>query len=264
MTFVESSVTVYGPVRSWRAGVSLGVDLLCINSICSFRCLYCQLGKINVHTTERKVYVTTEKVLTDLLRSSWHIADIITLSGSGEPTLAANMGEVIRQIKALTNKPVLVLTNSTTLCDEGVRREIGEADKVSCKLDAADEEAFKRINRPVQGITLQTIIGGIKALRREFVGEFAVQLMLTPLNVKQVEGFARLLNEIRPHEVQINLPSRPIPRQWLMDARGNHHTLPARASHFKTLHAEEVSRFEAALRRLTGLKTSSPLRTTGG
>src|SRR3954469_16017719 len=134
MTVTESSKTVYGPVRSWRAGVSLGVDLLCINSICSFRCLYCQLGKINVHTRERKVYVPTERVMTDLLRSSWQVADFITLSGSGEPTLSANMGEVIRQIKTVTGKPVLVLTNSTTLCDAMVRRELCEADKISCKL----------------------------------------------------------------------------------------------------------------------------------
>src|SRR5437764_5838293 len=124
MTIAESSKTVYGPVCSWRAGLSLGVDLLSVNSICSFRCLYCQLGKINLHTTKRKVYVPTERVITDLLRSSWHVADIITLSGSGEPTLAANMGEVIRQIKTLTGKPILVLTNATTLGDRSVRREL--------------------------------------------------------------------------------------------------------------------------------------------
>src|SRR5919205_4089394 len=103
--------TVYGPVDSWRVGRSLGVDLLCVNSVCSFRCVYCQLGRINVHTGERRVYVPTEKVLADLRASAWREADIITLSGSGEPTLAANMGEVISEIKGRTHRPVLVLTN---------------------------------------------------------------------------------------------------------------------------------------------------------
>ena len=260
MTITESSKTVYGPVLSWRAGVSLGVDLLSVNSICSFRCLYCQLGKINTHTTERKLYVPTERVMTDLLRSSWRVADIITLSGSGEPTLASNMGEVIRQIKALTSKPVLVLTNGTTLNGSSVRRELCEADKISCKLDAADEESFRRINRAVEGITLQTVISGIKALRRDFRRELAIQLMLTPISLKHVEKFARILSQIKPDEVHLNLPSRPIPLKWFIEARGNNDTLPVPATHFKVVALEETARFEAVLRDLTGLKVSSAQR----
>lgn len=257
MTIAESSKTVYGPVRSWRAGVSLGVDLLSINSICSFRCLYCQLGKINLHTSARKVYVPTERVMTDLIRSSWHVADIVTLSGSGEPTLAANLGEVIGQIKALTGKPVLVLTNGTTLNDPLVRLELCEADKIYCKLDASCEETFKRINRPVKGITLQSVITGLKALRKEFTGELAIQLMLTPLNVKQTEQFARILNEIKPDEVQLNLPLRPIPRKWLIDARGNNNILSVPSAHMKTITQEKAAQFEATLKYLTGLRVSS-------
>src|ERR1051326_7500842 len=71
--------TVYGPVNSWRVGRSLGVDLLALNSICSFRCVYCQLGRINVHTAERRVYVPTWKMLEDLRASAWRDADIIPL-----------------------------------------------------------------------------------------------------------------------------------------------------------------------------------------
>src|SRR5215218_7520939 len=127
--------TVYGPVASWRVGRSLGVDVLCVNSVCSFRCVYCQLGRINVHTAERRVYVPTERVLEDLRAADWRGADVITLSGSGEPTLAANLGEVIRGIKRLTGKPVLVLTNSAHLWDAHVRRELSRADSVFCKLD---------------------------------------------------------------------------------------------------------------------------------
>src|SRR5947209_19916192 len=88
--------TVYGPVNSWRVGRSLGVDLLAVNSVCSFRCVYCQLGRINVHTDERRVYVPTLKVLADLRASAWLEADVVTLSGSGEPTPAAHMGWVVR------------------------------------------------------------------------------------------------------------------------------------------------------------------------
>jgi len=123
---------IYGPVRSWRLGESLGVDLLCVNSICSFECVYCQLGKINRLTTNRDVFVTTEKVLEDLNIYEWQKADVITFSGSGEPTLAKNLGDVIRNIKDLTANPIVVLTNSTLLHLPEVRKEISQADKIFC------------------------------------------------------------------------------------------------------------------------------------
>ncbi|HYY97718.1 MAG TPA: radical SAM protein, partial [Pyrinomonadaceae bacterium] len=162
--------TVYGPVDSWRLGRSLGVDLLCVDSTCSFRCYYCQLGRINVHTSERAVFVPTRKVMDDLSRADWGAADYVTLSGSGEPTLAANIGEVIREVRRVTGKPVAVLTNAAHLESPHVRRDLLEADSVFCKLDAADEETFGRINRPVGGLTLRGVVGGIKQLRAEYAG----------------------------------------------------------------------------------------------
>ncbi len=139
--------TIYGPVNSWRVGKSLGIDLLYVSSICSFRCIYCQLGKINEPTLERKVYVPTAKMMTDLQASQWQEADVVTFSGSGEPTLAANLGEVLRASKALTDKPMIVLTNSTLLNNPTVRNDLAAADKIFCKLDAATERTLKLIAR---------------------------------------------------------------------------------------------------------------------
>ena len=249
--------TVYGPVRSWRVGLSLGVDLLCINSICSFRCNYCQLGKINVHTDERRVYVPTERVMADLRASQWQEADVITLSGSGEPTLAANIGEVIEEIKALTGKPIVVLTNASTLNEAGVRRDLRGADKVFCKLDAVDDYTLKIINRPVKGITLRSIVDGIKVFKKEYEGHLGIQSMLQRLNSKYVRQLARLLIEICPDEVQINLPLRPIPRTWRLEARGNNDSYSVPAIRPKTIRREEIARIEATLRDLTGLKIIS-------
>src|SRR3954470_1107577 len=213
--------TVYGPVESWRVGRSLGVDLLCDTSVCSFRCVYCQLGAINLHTFERRVYVKTERVLADLEVSCWREADVITLSGSGEPTLAANLGEVIRSVKTLTRKRVLVLTNATTLNDARVRRDLCLADEVFCKLDASDERAFRIIAQPVAGITLRSVVEGIKRFRAEYAGRLAVQVMLMRSHSGRVDAFARLLEEIRPDEVQLGAPLRPVPRTWHREARGN-------------------------------------------
>ncbi|HYH85249.1 MAG TPA: radical SAM protein [Pyrinomonadaceae bacterium] len=249
--------TVYGPVNSWRLGRSLGVDLLCVNSICSFRCVYCQLGRINVHTAERRVFVPTRKVLEDLGRSAWREADCVTLSGSGEPTLAENLGEVICGIKLLTSKPVIVLTNSTRLTDAQVRRELCGADAIFCKLDAADEKTFRRINRPVEGVTLRTVVEGIKKLRAEYAGHLAIQFMLTPLNIGKCAELARILLEVRPNKVQINTPSRPVAREWFLAARGNLRVDAACGSRLKQLTSSDVARFAQEVARLTNLKVNA-------
>ena len=170
--------SIYGPVASWRLGRSLGVDVLCIDSICSFECVYCQLGKINRVTMERDVFVSTEKILDDLKTSDWREADVITFSGSGEPTLAINLGIIIGKIKSFTGKPVIVLTNSTLLHLPEVRKEVALADKIFCKLDAWSDEILRRINRPYKTFSVEEIISGIKKLREEFSGFLAIQTMI--------------------------------------------------------------------------------------
>ncbi len=251
---MNSVSSVYGPVNSWRLGRSLGVDLLCVNSICSFRCNYCQLGKINVHTAERRIYVSTEKVVADLKASRWRNADVVTFSGSGEPTLATNIRDVIHYVKAFTGKPVVVLTNAANLNDGKVRRDLDEANKIFCKLDAADDHTLRMINRPVEGVTIRSIVDGIKALREEYSGYLAIQIMFQRQHRKHIEGLARLLNEIRPDEVQLNLPSRPRPLAWCAEARGNNTSYSVPAIRAKTIGSEEIERTESELRQLTGLK----------
>jgi Fe-S oxidoreductases len=256
----QATSTVYGPVRSWRVGNSLGVDLLFTTSICSFQCVYCQLGKILDHTAERKVYVSTEKVMEDLRASAWQEADIITLSGNGEPTLALNLPEVIHELKAATGKPVMVLTNATTLWDPQVRADLAEADQVFCKLDASNDATLKRVNRPVDGVTIRSIVDGIKALRAEYPGYLAVQMMFMPMNRSEVTEMAEILNEIRPDEVQLNTPRRPVPREWFMESRGNHEGVPYPAVQLKTVDRDEALDIEAQIRDLTGLKVVSIYR----
>lgn len=251
--------TVYGPVNSWRVGRSLGVDLLFRTSICSFRCIYCQLGKIEEHVAKRDVYVPTEKVMADLEASDWQSADMITLSGSGEPTLALNLPEVIHQLKARTGKPVMVLTNATMLNDPQVRKDLMEADRVYCKLDASNDKMLQSVDRPVEGITIRTIVDGIKQLRAEYKGYMAVQSMFMPVNNRDIEDFAAILSEIQPDEVQLNTPLRPVPKGWYIEARGNHEreTAPYESVELKHLSREEALNLEARLKELTGLKIVS-------
>ena len=200
----------------------MGIDLLAVDSICSFSCVYCQLGKINITTSERSIFVPTACVMDDLSASDWDEADVVTFSGSGEPTLALNLGEVIHLAKVFTDKPVVVLTNATLLDSPQVRRELCLADSVFCKLDAWNDGMMKRINRPVPGVTLKGIVDGISLLRREFAGKLAVQTMvIKEMDETDMKDYAGILNKILPDEVQLNLPSRPVPASFAIRHREN-------------------------------------------
>jgi wyosine [tRNA(Phe)-imidazoG37] synthetase (radical SAM superfamily) len=250
----SAASTIYGPVRSWRLGHSLGVDLLCIDSICSFECVYCQLGRINRVTTKRARFVSTARVLSDLRKTDWHAADVITFSGSGEPTLAENLGEVIEKIKLLTHKPVVVLTNSTLLHDGQVRREIKQADKIFCKLDAWSDEVLRRVDRPHEEVSLASIVAGIVDLRREYDGFLAIQTMLlrAPDN-SEIEKLAAIYQSIQPDEVQLNLPTRPVPHEYFTDTRGNAVEFRAGFTRIKTISKDELEIVRRKLSEITKL-----------
>ncbi|MEZ5344242.1 MAG: radical SAM protein [Pyrinomonadaceae bacterium] len=246
--------SIYGPVHSWRLGSSLGVDLLCIDSICSFECVYCQLGKINRVTTTRDIFVSTEKVLQDLENSEWQAADVITFSGSGEPTLAKNLGEVIQEIKRICAKPTIVLTNSTLLNLAEVRKEISQAEKIFCKLDSWTDETLQRIDRPHPDISLESIISGIRLLRTDFSGFLAIQTMILRSPTEfETQEFAKVLNSLEPDEVQLNLPSRPVPNKYSLETRGNMVESLQEFTRLKTISKEHLEDLRERLSKLTEL-----------
>ncbi len=129
---------IYGPVPSWRLGASLGIDLLSREEkICSFDCVYCQLGRTDLLTTDRGLYVATKEVLEEIAALPPEVRiDTLTFSGRGEPTLAANLGDAIEAVKRLRREPVAVLTNSSLIGRRDVRSELEQADILVAKLDA--------------------------------------------------------------------------------------------------------------------------------
>ncbi len=204
---------IYGPVSSWRLGSSLGIDLLSQrHRICTFDCIYCQLGKGKRFASSRKVYVPTHKIIKELeMVSLPQPINYLTLSGRGEPTLAENLGETITAIKAIRKEPVAVLTNASLITNDKVRAELSLADFVSVKLDASSEESFELLNKPAPGIKFAQIRQGIKQFKKEYGGIFGLQIMFIAQNKDNVSELAELAFELNPDEVQINTPLRPCP-----------------------------------------------------
>jgi wyosine [tRNA(Phe)-imidazoG37] synthetase (radical SAM superfamily) len=213
--------SVYGPVPSWRFRRSLGIDPIGPVSTCPFNCAYCQLGEIQRQTLERQVFIPTEQIRRDLQAFAPWDVDVVTLSGSGEPTLALNLAAILSAAREITGRPVAVLTNSTLLGNAGVRQALGQADIVAAKLDAVSDEQLRRINRPVAGLDWAGIWAGLEQFRREWQGKLAIQTMLlSPWPPEDQARYARLMQQLQPDEIQLNTPTRPRPLERQLETRG--------------------------------------------
>jgi len=204
---------IYGPVSSWRLGRSLGIDPICAaGKVCSFDCVYCSLGRTTEKIVERKIFISTEAVEKSLEKVLPKVKpDVITFSGTGEPTLAKNLGEMIEVVGGLSKLPIAVLTNSSLQFKKEVRRDLVKADIVKGKLDASNAELFARVNQPHKEIAFWKVLKGLKKFRNEFPGKFALEVMFVPHNKEFSADIAEIVREIEPDEVHINTPLRPSP-----------------------------------------------------
>jgi len=212
---------VYGPVPSRRLGQSLGVDPIPFKT-CNYNCVYCQLGRTTPLTNERRGFLPREEILAQvreaLERHQPGQIDHVTFVGQGEPTLCASLGWLIRQVKALTDVPVAVLTNGALLFQPEVREELAAADVVMPTLDAADQATFRQINRPWPRFHIADIVEGMAAFRRMFQGQLWMEVMLVKgLNddVLTLLAIRDALARIRPDRVHINVPIRPPAEPWV-------------------------------------------------
>ena len=204
---------IYGPVPSRRLGRSLGIDVVPFKT-CTYDCVYCQLGHTTNKTVDRREYISIDAVLEELERklAADDRPEYVTLSGSGEPTLNACIGDLIGNIKGLTNIPVAVLTNGSLLWRTDVQDALLAADIVLPSLDAGDELSFLYVNCPHQTLSLERVVDGIAAFTRRFPGEVWLEVFLlagitgVPSEAKKIAALAR---HIGPARVHLNTVSRP-------------------------------------------------------
>ena len=205
---------LFGPVPSRRLGMSLGVDLV-PHKVCSLNCIYCECGRTTELTVTRNQYVdykTVTEEIADYL-SSHPAPDYITFSGSGEPTLNSRIGDVLRFIKQhKSSVPVAVLTSGTLFTDPQVRSELLEADLVLPSLDAAEQTAFLKINRPHRSLNVSDYVQSLADFRQEFQGKIWLEILILPgINddTGNLDALKDAILTIKPDEVQLNTLDRP-------------------------------------------------------
>ncbi len=206
----------FGPIPSRRLGRSLGINNI-PPKICTYSCVYCQVGRTIQMQVHRKDYYDPVKILKDVqtkiekVQASGDTIDYLTFVPDGEPTLDINLGQEIEMLGEFGIK-IAVITNASLLWREDVRQELLNADLVSVKVDSTQEDVWRKINRPHPGLNLDCILNGILAFAKVYEGDLITETMLVKdLNdgESQVKDIARFISDIEPINAFLAIPTRP-------------------------------------------------------
>lgn len=206
----------FGPVASRRFGSSLGINNI-QPKVCTYSCIYCQVGRTLRLTYRRRRFFTPAEIRTQIDRRLEILArqgvkvDCLTLVPDGEPTLDSRLGETIEALRELGRK-IAVITNGSLLWRPEVRQAISGADLVSVKVDSVDPRIWRRLNRPHRRLRLAEVLKGVEAFAKGFQGELLTETMLVaslndqPESIRAVAGF---LAGIGPARACLAVPFRP-------------------------------------------------------
>jgi len=263
---------VFGPVPSRRLGQSLGIDPLPLKT-CNWNCVYCQLGRSLPLTNQRREYFPRKEIIAEVEQALKAHApgdiDWVTFVGSGETTLHASLGWLIRQVKALTHLPVAVITNGSLLYLPEMRLELSAADAVLPSLDAGNARLYRKINRPHPEVSFKRLTEGLTAFRKEYQGKLWVEVMMVRgLNDTEdaLNEIAKTLKAIQPDEVHILLPDRPPVEPWVLpsDEEGLLRARTILGEVARVIHPAsgsfDLSGAESLLEAVIGIITRHPMR----
>jgi wyosine [tRNA(Phe)-imidazoG37] synthetase (radical SAM superfamily) len=206
----------YGPVPSRRLGRSLGINNI-PPKICSYSCIYCQLGRTGNMCVSRMKYHEPEELVKraqEKVRKAREIGesiDYLTFVPDGEPTLDINLGHEIELLKPLGIK-IAVITNASLISRTDVRQDLIRADWVSLKVDSTREDLWHRIDRPQKSLRLRAILDGMLDFSSIYHGDLATETMLVgDLNDddRHVAEIADFVAQLKPAKAYLTIPTRP-------------------------------------------------------
>lgn len=171
------------------------------------RCAYYDPGMLLAETKEKikNAHLNNEPI------------DYLTIVSDGEPTLDANLGQLIEKLRPLGIK-IAVITNSTLLSRVDVRQELCRADWVSVKVDTLDEKIWKTIDRPHKKIKFDAVLAGVRLFSEEFNGQLVTETMLVKgLNDgrQRLDKTARFIRKLNCSVAYLSIPTRPPALNWV-------------------------------------------------
>jgi wyosine [tRNA(Phe)-imidazoG37] synthetase (radical SAM superfamily) len=213
---------VFGPIQSRRLGLSLGINHL-PPKICTYSCVYCQLGRTSFMTTNRASFSDPQEVFQKIKQRLEELSgqgihpDTITFVSNGEPTLDKSLGEMIQLVKVFGIQTA-VITNASLLWHPDTCAQLSNADIVSLKIDSVIEDTWHKIDRPHGNLRLDMVFKGIHWFAQTFKGRIITETMLIKdINDTQTEAepAADFIADLHPETAYLALPLRPPAESWV-------------------------------------------------
>ena len=212
----------FGPVPSRRLGRSLGINNI-PPKVCTYSCVYCQVGRTNTLQLERGPFYEPEdmsksvgKQVKKAIKKGEPI-DYLTFVWDGEPTLDVNLGYEIDLLKSLGIR-IGIITNASLVFREDVRTDLMKADWVSLKFDSILKTSWRKINRPHRELELGLILEGMLDFSKIFSGELVTETMLVQgigIDADILKEMADFLPRLNPAKAYLAIPTRPPAENWV-------------------------------------------------
>lgn len=221
----EAKMIAFGPVPSRRLGHSLGINHI-PPKICTYSCIYCQLGRTLNMQVKREAFYKPKDIVREVekkvkgAKERGELIDYLAFVPDGEPTLDINLGKEIELLKRLGIK-IAVITNASLIWNEDIQDDLRKADWISLKIDAMNQDIWRRINRPQRSLRFEKILQGISEFSQTFIGELTTETMLIQdINDKteELEKIANFIATVNPHKSYITIPTRPPAEKWVNPA----------------------------------------------
>jgi wyosine [tRNA(Phe)-imidazoG37] synthetase (radical SAM superfamily) len=249
----------FGPVPSRRLGKSLGINNIVSPKVCPYSCVYCQVGATRNLSVTRQSFFEPDLIMSEVSRHleklrSGEMPDYLTFVSNGEPTLDINLGTSIKLLKRL-GIPVAVISNASLLSDASVRDDLCEADWVSVKVDAADKNTWRRVNRPADELNFEDYKDGLLSFACSYGGMLRTETMLcSEVNDAEdnIRGVAAIIGRIRPGKAYISVPVRPPAVKSIMPPDADRLNLAWQLFAKTGINTEILSGFEGADTGFTG------------
>jgi wyosine [tRNA(Phe)-imidazoG37] synthetase (radical SAM superfamily) len=212
----------FGPVPSRRLGRSLGINNIPPKN-CTYACVYCQVGRTTKMQVQRRPFYAPEAILRAVgdkiakAERAGESIDYLTFVPDGEPTLDVQLGQAIKLLRQF-GIPIAVITNGSLTWREDVRQDLMGADWVSLKIDAVEEETWRRVSRPHGSLELGSVLDGMLRFAQVYGADLVTETMLVArVNDGQehlglVAGF---LARLRPSTAYLSIPTRPPAEKWV-------------------------------------------------
>jgi len=216
---------VFGPIPSRRLGSSLGINNI-PPKVCTYSCIYCQIGKTITLQRERQAFYEPDDLAREVKEKVNEVKkrdikiDYLSFVPDGEPTLDSNLGKIIERIRPLHIK-IAVITNGSLINRKDVREDLQKADLVSLKLDAARRKTWLRTDRPHKSLDQKAILDGMLEFKAMFKGEIITETMLLKgMNdsYEEVRKIANFLKLLKPTKSYISIPTRPTAVKGILPA----------------------------------------------